>query len=122
MRRPGHQFQFSPVLSAQAGDYAVLVGWMTDNLTFDLSLAALAARAGRAPRTFHRRFLADTGLTPAAFVEGLRVDRARVLLEAGQSPKQVAVATGFGSLDRLGRAFRRRYALSPSAFRVLHQA
>lgn len=42
--------------------------------------------------------------------------------EAGQSPKRVAVATGFGSLDRLGRAFRRRYALSPSAFRVLHQA
>lgn len=120
MRRAGHQSQFSAMLEAQGGAYADLVSWVGDNLLADLTLEALAARAGQAPRTFHRRFTADVGATPAAFVERLRLDRARTLLEAGHAPKQVAMATGFGSLDRLGRAFRRAYALSPSAYRALH--
>ncbi|TWT00709.1 helix-turn-helix domain-containing protein [Reyranella sp. CPCC 100927] len=120
MRRAGHQSQFSAVLEAQGGGYADLVAWLGDNLSADLTLDALAARAGQAPRTFHRRFTADVGATPAAFVERLRLDRARTLLEAGRTPKRVAMATGFGSLDRLGRAFRRAYALSPSAYRALH--
>jgi len=120
MRRAGHQSQFSAVLEAQGGTYADLVSWIGDNLMADLTLDALAARAGQAPRSFHRRFTAEVGATPAAFVERLRLDRARTLLEAGQAPKPVAMATGFGSLDRLGRAFRRAYALSPSAYRALH--
>jgi len=72
------------------------------------------------PRTFHRRFSGEMRLTPAAFIERLRLDKARALLEAGQSPQRVAMAAGFGSLDRLGRAFRRAYALSPSAYRAMH--
>lgn len=122
MRRPGHQSQFSPLLSAQSGEYADLAAWIADNLAADLTMEVLAEHAGQAPRTFHRRFLADTGLTPAAFVERLRLDRARSLLEAGQTPKRVAATAGFGSLDRLGRAFRRVYALTPSAYQALHAA
>lgn len=120
MRRPGHQSQFSAVLEAQGGAYAELAAWIGDNLDADLSLEALAERAGQAPRTFHRRFTAEIGKTPAEFVNRLRLDRARALLEAGQSPKQVALKTGYGSLDRLGRVFRRAYALSPSVYRSLH--
>lgn len=120
MRRPGHQSQFSALLDAQGGSYATLVAWMTDNLSGDLGVEALAARAGQAPRTFHRRFSAEVGLTPAAFVERLRLDHARALLEAGQPPKRVAVTAGFGSQDRLARAFKRAFALSPSAYRALH--
>ena len=122
MRRPGHQSQFSPLLSAQSGEYAELAAWISDNLAADLSLDVLAEHIGQAPRTLHRRFLADTGSTPAAFVERLRLDRARSLLEAGQAPKRVAAVAGFGSLDRLGRAFRRAYALTPSAYQALHAA
>jgi transcriptional regulator GlxA family with amidase domain len=120
MRRPGHQSQFSAMLEAQGGAYASLVAWISENLADDLTLETLAARARQSPRTFHRRFAAETGTTPAAFVERLRLDRARALLEAGQSAKEVAGTTGFGSLDRLGRAFKRVYALSPSAYRALH--
>lgn len=122
MRRPGHQSQFSAVLEAQGGAYASLVAWISDNIAAELTLDVLAAHAGQAPRTFYRRFLAETGSTPAAYVERLRLDRARTLLEAGQSPKRVAGMIGFGSLDRLGRVFRRVYALSPSAYRELHGA
>lgn len=120
MRRPGHQTQFSPLLSAQSGEYADLAAWISDNLTADLTLEALAERAGQAPRTFHRRFVTDTGFTPAAFVQRLRLDRARALLEAGHTPKRVALKAGFGSLDHLGRAFRRAYALTPSSYQALH--
>ena len=122
MRRPGGQSQFSAVLEAQAGAYAGLIDWVADHLDADLRLEALAARANEAPRTFHRRFAAETGTTPAAFVERLRLDRARSLLEAGTSAKRVAAAVGFGSLDRLGRAFKRAYDLTPGAYRALHGA
>lgn len=120
MRRPGHQSQFSALLDAQSGAYASLVAWIADNLSADLTLEALARRVNQAPRTFHRRFSGEMRLTPAAFIERLRLDKARALLEAGQSPQRVAMAAGFGSLDRLGRAFRRAYALSPSAYRAMH--
>lgn len=120
MRRPGHQSQFSALLDAQGGVYASLVTWIADNLGADLNLDTLAARANQVPRTFHRHFSAQTGFTPAAFVERLRLDRARALLEAGQSTKRVATVVGFGSPDRLGRAFRRAFALSPSAYRTMH--
>lgn len=120
MRRPGHQSQFSSLLQAQGGAYAALAAWVNDNLEGDLRLENLARQAGQAPRTFHRRFTEATGKTPAAFVEQLRLNRARALLEAGQSPKRVMQAAGFGSLDRLGRVFRQAYGLSPSAYRALH--
>ncbi len=50
----------------------------------------------------------------------IAVVRRRSLLEAGQTPKRVALKAGFGSLDRLGRAFRRAYALTPSSYQALH--
>lgn len=121
MRRPGHQSQFSAMLDAQDGPYAPLAVWVSEHLSDDLSLETLAQRAGQAPRTFHRRFTAATGMSPAAFVERLRLDRARALLDLGRTPKQVAIEAGFGSLDRLGRAFRREYDLTPSLYRALHQ-
>lgn len=122
MRRPGHQSQFSAVLSAQRGPYSDLATWIGDNLTADLSLESLASRCGQAPRTFHRRFTRSLGRTPAAFVEDIRLARARALLEAGRSPKEVARLVGVGSMDRLGRAFGRAFGLSPSAYRLLHGA
>ena len=121
MRRPGHQSQFSSLLDAQGGEYATLVSWIGDHLSSDLSAEALAERAGQAPRTFHRRFKAQTGVTPANFVERLRLDRARALIEAGVAPTRVVASAGFGSLDQMGRAFRRAFGLSPSAYRTLHK-
>jgi transcriptional regulator GlxA family with amidase domain len=119
-RRPGHQSQFSEILDAQAGPYAELTNWINANLDKDLSVQALAARAGQSARTFHRRFTEIVRQTPAAFVERLRIDRARVLLEAGDTAKRAATLAGFGSLNRLERSFRRRLGLNPSAYQALH--
>jgi transcriptional regulator GlxA family with amidase domain len=119
-RRPGHQSQFSSLLSAQGGRYAELVQWMSANLREDLSVEVLALQANQSPRTFCRRFTEEIGTPPAAFVERLRLERARTLLEAGELAKSVATEAGFGSLDRLWRSFNRAYALNPSTYRSLH--
>jgi transcriptional regulator GlxA family with amidase domain len=120
MKRPGHQSQFSTLLTAQGGHYAELVQWMSTNLNEDLRIEALAARVHQSARTFCRRFTSEVGTSPAAFVERLRLDRARALLDAGQIAKNVAAEAGFGSLNRLWRSFNRAYGLSPSAYRALH--
>ena len=119
-RRPGHQSQFSSLLDAQGGRYADLVQWMSANLHENLSTEVLANQAKQSVRTFCRRFSEEVGTPPAAFVEQLRLDRARALLEAGELAKTVATQAGFGSLDRLWRAFNRAYALNPSTYRALH--
>lgn len=120
-RRPGHQSQFSPLLAAQAaGDYADLIEWIGANLAADLDVEALAARAGQSVRSFHRRFTAATGRTPAAFVEARRLEHARALLAAGAPLKRVAGESGFGSAERLARAFNRVFGVAPSTWRAVH--
>ena len=89
VKRPGGQAQFSAQLAAQAADREPLrdlQAWMADHLDADLSVPALAARAYMSERNFARAFTAETGMTPAAYVEALRVERARLALEAGGLP------------------------------------
>lgn len=120
MKRPGHQSQFSSLLDSQAGPYAELIHWMSENLRGDLSIGALARRANQSERTFCRRFTAEVDMPPAAYVERLRLDRARTLLGSGEKAKKAAMDAGFGSLNRLWRAFNRVYALNPSTYRAIH--
>lgn len=122
-RRPGYQSQFSPVLKAQVkGDspFADLIGWMQANLDAPLDVPSLAARAGMTERTFHRRFVAATGETPARFVEAARLDAARMLLSRGLTLKSVAVQVGLFPPSRLAEAFERRFGVAPRLFRDMH--
>ena len=122
-RRPGHQSQFSTLLEAQgAGGYSALLDWIAANLDRPLDVETLAAQAGQSVRSFHRRFVAATGKTPAAFVEALRLDRARTLLSSGTTLKEAAARSGFGSAERLARAFTRLFGVSPSVWRAVHAA
>lgn len=121
LRRPGGQSQFSASMAGQAADrepLRELQGWMADHLDADLSVAALAERAFMSPRNFARAFRAEVGLTPAAYVEALRVERARVALETGNaSVEEVARRCGFGTVETMRRTFRRRVSASPSEYR-----
>lgn len=122
LKRPGGQAQFSAGLAAQVAaatrdPLRELQGWMTDNLDADLSVGALAARACLSERHFARAWRAETGETPAATVEALRVERARALLEDGQPVDAVARACGFSSAEVLRRVFHRRLGVAPSAYR-----
>jgi transcriptional regulator GlxA family with amidase domain len=122
-RRPGYQSQFSPVLQAQVrGDspFADLIGWIQANLDPPLDVPSLADRAGLTERSFHRKFVAATGETPARFVETARLDAARMLLSRGLSLKTVAAQIGLFPAARLSEAFERRFGVAPRLFRDMH--
>lgn len=121
LKRPGGQSQFSRVLSAQQAarhELRDLQGWINGHLDSDLTIPVLAERASMSERSFTRAFLREVGQSPAAYVEGLRIERARALLEDGaRSLDGVAQAVGFASQEVLRRAFHRRLGVSPSAYR-----
>jgi transcriptional regulator GlxA family with amidase domain len=121
VRRPGGQAQFSAQLLAQpANDRGIddVQRWAPDHLGDDLSVEALARRAHMSPRTFARAFRHETGTTPAAYVEGLRVEAARRLLETTSlGVGEVASAVGLKRAETLHRAFRRRVGTTPEQYR-----
>lgn len=82
-------------------------------------MTELAARAAMSPRNFTRIFRQETGLTPAAFVERLRLDMARRLLEETSLPlATVARASGLGTAYSAQRAFRRRLGITMRQYRA----
>jgi transcriptional regulator GlxA family with amidase domain len=123
LKRPGGQSQFSTVLAAQASDvegrFSALHAWIIENITGDLKVETLAAKAGMSPRTFARAYVSRTGMTPASGVEALRVETARLLLESSETRGVVEVAerAGFGDDERMRRAFMRHLGISPSEYR-----
>ena len=125
VRRPGGQSQFSAHLRAQLADrepLRELQGWIADNLESDLSVPALAARAHMSPRNFARAFRRETGMTPAAYVESIRVEQARVRLETtGARLEAVARQCGFGTVETMRRAFHRRLRVGPGDYRTRFQ-
>ncbi|MDQ3757097.1 MAG: GlxA family transcriptional regulator [Actinomycetota bacterium] len=120
-RRPGGQAQFSAQLlahPARTPAVAALQQWLPDHLEEDLGVEALARRAAMSPRTFARLFRAETGTTPAAYVEALRVEAARRLLETTDlTVAAVAGAVGLRHAETLYRAFRRRVGTTPDDYR-----
>jgi transcriptional regulator GlxA family with amidase domain len=120
--RPGGQSQFSVQLSSLQAEHdplRELQGWIADHLDADLTVPALAARAHMSERTFARTFRRETGVTPAAYVEELRVERARMALESSSAPiDRIAGACGFGTVETLRRAFHRRLGVGPAAYRA----
>jgi transcriptional regulator GlxA family with amidase domain len=122
--RSGGQAQYVPrSIPEPLGDaFANTRAWALEHLDEGLSLAALAKQANVSPRTFSRRFSADTGLTPMQWVLRARIDRARELLERSDlSITQIAEATGLGSDTNLRRHFGSIVGTSPTAYRSVFQ-
>jgi transcriptional regulator GlxA family with amidase domain len=122
VQRQGGQSQFSPFLAPSSDDAADPMGraqsHIVGNLRGDLSVIALALVAGMSQRTFARRFLKWSGVTPHEFVERARVDTARHLLESTVAPlKTVAWDCGFTSTDQMRLVFVRRFGVSPADYR-----
>jgi transcriptional regulator GlxA family with amidase domain len=121
LRRPGGQNQFSAILSAHAAEHRPLTElqvWMLQNLRQNLSIPNLAARVAMSPRNFARVFARELGVTPACFIEKLRVEECRRMLEASdRSLEEIATASGFHSVQVMRRAFLRRVGISPKRYR-----
>jgi transcriptional regulator GlxA family with amidase domain len=119
--RDGGQAQFieRALPEANEGDSLGPVRrWALDHLDEPLDVAALARRGAVSPRTFARRFVAETGTTPLKWLNAQRVLEARRLLEHTElDVEQVAARSGFGSAPSLREHFRRATATTPTAYR-----
>lgn len=95
-----------------------LVAFAAANPEEDLSLGALSAQAGISAYHLHRVFAAATGETPKELTSRLRLDRAAGMLLSGHdSVIDIALACGFRSHEVFIRAFRRRFGITPGAYR-----
>jgi len=117
-RRAGGQSQFSALLELEPKSDRIqdALAYAKTNLHRDLSVDQLAEVAHLSPRQFSRAFLAETGQSPARAIEKLRVETARLLIEAGNhSIDRVAEQTGFSDPERMRRAFHRAFGQPPQA-------
>ena len=121
LRRPGGQSQFSALLSSQASEYKPLHKlqvWIAENVQQNLSVENLASQMAMSPRNFARVFAREIGVTPAHFVEEVRIESARRQLETTEKGlEEIAAASGFKSAEVMRRAFLRCVGTSPSAYR-----
>lgn len=125
--RDGGQAQFiqHPVPRAHEGErLGAIIGWIEANPTADLSIEALARRAGMSLRTFQRRFAGTTGISVGAHVIRARLRHAQGLMEARGDLKleDVAAHAGFGSVDVMRHHFMKELQLSPAVWRARFSA
>jgi len=126
LRRPGNQSQFSATLAAQQPIREPLrevQRLVVEDVAGEHSVEAMAARAHMSPRHFARAFRAETGLTPARYVERIRLEAARRGLEDTTDPiAAVARACGFGTAETMRRVFLRVLEVGPAEYRRRFQA
>ncbi|PWC57900.1 AraC family transcriptional regulator [Azospirillum sp. TSH7] len=121
-QRQGGQSQFSPYLIVPA-DPASVSARIRDHVMANLekphTLRSLADKVGMSSRNLARHFVQETGITPHDFVQGARIDAARMLLEATERPlKTVAHDCGFGTTDRMRIVFSEKLGVSPAQYRA----
>ncbi|MFI8933398.1 GlxA family transcriptional regulator [Streptomyces sp. NPDC053474] len=121
LRRPGNQAQFSAQLAAQTARREPLrevQQWITEHPDDDLCVERLAERARLSPRHFARAFQAETGTTPGKYVDRVRVEHARRLLEdTSRGVEEVSRACGYGTPEAMRRAFLKALGTSPAEYR-----
>ncbi|MFG0721320.1 GlxA family transcriptional regulator [Pseudomonas sp. GLN_6] len=120
LRRPGGQAQFSALLTPEPSRVprlASLLEWIPLHLHQDLSLAVLAAQANMTPRTLSRAFNQELGMGPGRYVELVRLQAARRLLQTAQaSISTVARLSGFNHPENLRRSFHKHLGISPQEY------
>ncbi|MEV7341243.1 GlxA family transcriptional regulator [Streptomyces sp. NPDC093544] len=121
LRRPGNQAQFSVQLAAQTAQREPLrevQQWITEHPGADLSVECLAARARLSPRHFARAFQTETGTTPGRYVEQVRLEHARRLLEdTTDGIEEISRICGYGTPEAMRRAFVRTLGSAPAEYR-----
>lgn len=122
--REGGQAQFidRQMPAADQASTAATRQWALAHLDERLTVQVLARHAHMSPRTFNRRFRAETGEAPGNWIRNRRLDRARELLESQQLPvDEVARLSGLGTGGNLRHHLRRGVGMSPTGYRKVYQ-
>ena len=119
-QRDGGQRQYidQPIPSRCSEGFAAQLDWILGNLEKSHTVASMAKQANMSARTFARRFVEETGITPMQWVTDQRVSFARRLLEESDlDVDRVAERCGFGNATLLRHHFRRLVGVTPSDYR-----
>lgn len=119
MQRPGGQPQFSaPSRASVPADSPLrpLLGAIAADPAADYALTRMASLAGVSARTLARLFHDKIGTTPVRYVELVRIEAARALVQNGHTVASAAALSGFGSAETLRRVFVTRAGVSPSVY------
>jgi transcriptional regulator GlxA family with amidase domain len=121
MRRPGGQSQFSSYVFNEAKnrkDFRELQAWIVSHPDTDLSVEILADRMAMSPRNFSRLFCQEIGMTPAKFIERIRLEAARnMMLRTDLPMESVASKSGFNTSEQMRRTFQRFLKINPQEYR-----
>jgi transcriptional regulator GlxA family with amidase domain len=120
------QLPFSAMTSPPAKDDALIgesIAWLCGNYAARNPVSAMTERSGLTRRTFARRFMAATGRRPIEYVHGVRIERARGLIEEGaRSIDGVGADVGYEDPTFFRRLFVRTTGLTPAAYRRRYAA
>lgn len=120
--RDGGQSQYVDVPLPEEPDAPTLtplLQWLSGHLEDQHSVDDLAARVYMSPRTFARRFKAETGTTPHDWLTGQRILLARRILEGTDlTVELVAAKSGFGDAATMRHHFARRLGVTPQSYRT----
>jgi transcriptional regulator GlxA family with amidase domain len=122
MRRDGGQSQYSPYLAVGTDEHALVakvLKYVTDHISDALTIEEIADAVGVSRRTFSRVFAKHARMTPSVFVDQVRIDYARKLLqETGLPMKTVAFRSGFHSATQMRMIFSRQLNTTPKLYRA----
>ncbi|WP_369805064.1 GlxA family transcriptional regulator [Mycobacterium sp. IS-836] len=120
LKRAGGQSQFSVLVEADPPPQSPLravIDAVAADPAANHSVKSLAALASLSTRQLTRLFQSEVGMSPARYVELVRIDFARNALESGRSVTETAGMAGFGSIETLRRVFVSHLGISPKAYR-----
>jgi transcriptional regulator GlxA family with amidase domain len=121
IRRDGGQSQYSPYLAVGPDEdslVAKVLKHVTDHISDALTIEDIADAVGVSRRTFSRAFAKHAHVTPSVFVEQVRIDFARKLLEETDVPlKTVAFRCGFSNATQMRMIFSRQLSTTPKLYR-----
>jgi transcriptional regulator GlxA family with amidase domain len=120
LKRAGGQSQFSALVETRPpvrSQLRTVAEAIAADPGADHTVKSLAAQAALSTRQLTRLFHSELGMTPARYVEMIRIDAARSALDAGRSVAESARLAGFGSAETLRRVFVNQLGLSPKAYR-----
>lgn len=106
--------------SQQVSDAAIARAqdWIAEHYADPAPVAGMAAASRLSERSFSRRFVKATGLTPMTYVHTLRLEEAKQMLETEDAPVEaIAVEVGYEDPSFFRRLFRRRVGITPGAYR-----
>ena len=121
LKRPGNQSQYSTTLEYQNSDYEPINKireWIFEHLKEELTVETLAEQSLMSPRNFARVFLREMNITPAKYIEKIRLETAcRYLVEKQSTQNEIAIQCGFKTSENMRRLFMKTYETTPAEYK-----